>query len=191
MPTTRDRKDSRRSGVNERLETAAAIEDAKAEYVSGRLDSFVRESNRIEGIHRDPTPEEIQAHEELLALDTVTVEDLECFVGRIQPGAELRRRPGMNVRVGAHLPPLGHPKIERELTGLLTAISNAVNGQIERTPWQAHVEYETLHPFQDGNGRSGRALWAWQMLQEGRDPFALPILQHFYYDALDWGRGQL
>ena len=29
--------------------------------------------------------------------------------------------------------------------------------------WTAHCEYEALHPFTDGNGRSGRAIWLWLM----------------------------
>jgi Fic family protein len=36
----------------------------------------------------------------------------------------------------------------------------------------------------DGNGRSGRAIWLWQMLrQEGGAP--LGFLHHFYYQTLE------
>jgi len=37
----------------------------------------------------------------------------------------------------------------------------------------------------DGNGRTGRAIWAWQMQRLGRDPFALPFLHRFYYQTLE------
>ena len=157
----------------------------------GSLTLFVRDSNRIEGIDRDPTREEIAAHEKLLALETLAVEDIEAFVSRVQPGARLRSHEGMNVRVGPHMPPPGGPQITRDLCGLLVMICNAVNGEVSLRPWEAHLEYESLHPFTDGNGRSGRAIWAWQMLREGRDPFALPFLHRAYYEALEWGRRQL
>jgi len=50
--------------------------------------------------------------------------------------------------------------------------------------WQAHCEYEMIHPFEDLNGRTGRILWAWKMIQMKRDPFGIPFLQHFYYSTL-------
>lgn len=158
---------------------------------AGSLVTFVRDSNRIEGIHRDPTRQEIEAHTELLALDTLSIEAVETFVSRIQPDAKLRRRAGLSVRVGPHRAARGGPQIERELAELLTLICNTVGGNGALLPWKAHVEYETLHPFSDGNGRSGRALWAWQMLREGRDPFAIDVLRALYYQSLDWGRGRL
>ena len=53
----------------------------------------------------------------------------------------------------------------------------------ETDPWVFHVQYERLHPFTDGNGRSGRALWAWQMMRR-REGLALGFLHRFYYQTL-------
>ena len=141
------------------------------------LTDFIRESNRIEGIVREPTKEEISAAENFLALGQITVDDVAMLVSVFQPDARLRNRPGMNVRVGRHVAPEGGPEIEKELTGLL----KAVNGDV-LTPYNIHVWYETLHPFIDGNGRSGRMIWAWQMKQ--RTGFPLGFLHHFYYQTL-------
>lgn len=37
---------------------------------------FIRESNKIEGIHRDVTNSELKAYKEFMALETITMDDL-------------------------------------------------------------------------------------------------------------------
>jgi Fic family protein len=151
------------------------------EYVNPTVvRDFIIESNQIEGITRSPLPRELEAHQELLTRDQVTVESLEKFVYTVS-NARLRRRPGMNVRVGSHVVDPGGPEIEARLAQLLRLVCNLD----QLTPFEAHVEYELLHPFMDGNGRSGRALWAWHMIRDDEDPFALPFLHRYYYQSLD------
>ena len=137
-----------------------------------KLADFVRESNRIEGIRRKPLTAEIAAHRDFLASDGALAE-LEHFVSIVQPGAVLRRSAGMNVRVGNHVAPPGGPGIETELRRLLAMTA---------TPYQRHCAYETLHPFMDGNGRSGRVLWLRDM--GGLSCAPLGFLHHWYYQSL-------
>jgi hypothetical protein len=148
------------------------------------LYSFVRESNRIEGILRKPSDAEINVHESFLGLPKVAVRDMERFVETVA-GAGLRKRLGMDVRVGRHVPPPGGPNVAVGLREILW-----LPGIEGRAPWDTHVMYEHLHPFMDGNGRSGRALWAWMRLREDRDPFALGFLHSAYYEALEADRGE-
>ncbi len=144
---------------------------------------FVAESNRIEGITRAPTDDELTAMDKFLQLETVTVGHLEGFVGVYQPGARLRERVGMNVRVGDHVAPPGGPEVVDRLNRILY-LANA-----GEHPYSVHLFYETLHPFMDGNGRSGRALWAWQMVKQNVWPgLRLGFLHAFYYQALSHSR---
>ncbi len=153
---------------------------------------FIAESNAIEGIYRPPSTQEIHAHEQLLEKPALTAADLEMFVALIQPGARLRRRVGMDVRVGGYIAPRGGPEIEAALEELLRGVCH--DDEIRSSdPHETHYRYECLHPFTDGNGRSGRALWLWQnreriaALEEcGKVP--LGFLHRFYYDALAAGR---
>lgn len=151
-------------------------------YTPEELINFIRESNRIEGILRDPTDAEIAASETFLSKDAVTVSGLQAFVSACQPGASLRTQYGMDVRVGSHRPPLGGPKILSGLESLVLGVAAGIH------PYSIHLDYEHLHPFTDGNGRSGRILWAWQMLDQERFPrLMLGFLHAFYYQVLERG----
>ena len=135
---------------------------------------FLRESNAIEGITRPVTDEEIDVTESFLALGEIAVFDMERLVAVYQPDAQLRDRPGLNVIVGSHRAPPGGPEIKCELERILTSAS-------ERLPYKVHQQYESLHPFTDGNGRSGRALWLWMM---GAAGFQIRFLHRWYYQSL-------
>jgi hypothetical protein len=146
---------------------------------------FLIESNKIEGITRNPTNEEMDAAIDFLSLDTLTVADVEKLVSVFQPGATLRERYGQDVRVGNHYPPPGRPGLRTELMHFLFHISEG-----ESTPYHNHIAYETLHPFMDGNGRSGRMIWLWDMSNRGNIDTALELgfLHNFYYQSLQYSR---
>jgi hypothetical protein len=92
--------------------------------------------------------------------------------------------PGMNVRVGAHIPPAGGPHIAIMLKSILAEVNTGT-----MSPYRAHLAYETLHPFMDGNGRSGRAVWLWQMQRDTPySSLALGFLHRFYYQTLGEAR---
>ncbi len=144
-----------------------------------RLTAFVRESNLIEGINREPTREEVEAHERVWRCFSISAQALGDFQAVVAPGKPLRENPGMNVRIGNHVPVEGGPHVLRALQKICR---DAMGGQFV---WTTHVEFEILHPYMDGNGRTGRALWMWQMHHTNRDPFALSFLHRFYYQTLD------
>lgn len=145
------------------------------------LSDFVIESNRIEGIAHSPRLlAEIDATAAFLAHDVLNVTRLVDLVKVYQPDALPRFRQGLDVRVGNHIPPRGGPHIMQALGNLLEAIQTKLDA------YDGHVAYETLHPFTDGNGRSGRAVWLWRM--GGIEKAPLGFLHHFYYQALQHSR---
>lgn len=148
---------------------------ANDKALDDKLIRFQTESNLIEGIDRPVTDAEIYALKAFMHVDKVTVSVLEAYVDIIQPGAKLRDQPGMNVRIGNHWPRSGGPGVRTHLEAILfdTGLS----------AFERHQRYERLHPFMDGNGRSGRALWLRDMggswLSSG-----MCFLHQFYYQSL-------
>lgn len=146
-----------------------------------RYRSFVVESNHIEGLDRNPTFEELQEHARFMELSEVTLDDIVRFVGVYQPDAKLRTKAGLNVTIGNHMPPAGGPGVGYALEELIARVNSS------KDAFTIHVEYESLHPFTDGNGRSGRAIWAW-MMERHHGGYPLGFLHHFYYQSLDSNR---
>lgn len=185
------RPDAPRDGLSQQGPTPTAKEKFAARFAmrvehspeDKWLRAFVRESNRIEGIERDERSgqwdREVAAHVAFLALESVSVANLEVFVDSIC-GEALRERAGMNVRVGNHRPIHGGMHVRTMLAELLEVVNEK-----KLSPFEAHVRYETLHPFMDGNGRSGRVLWLWMMRHALGRLQALGFLHTWYYQSLE------
>ena len=139
------------------------------------LREFLQESNRIEKIDLPISPHEVRMSETFLSLMEITVGDMKLIAEIFQPDAQLRDRPGMNVQVGNHIPVKGGPDIYEHLQDHLRHLKYF-------TPHRNHMDYETLHPFTDCNGRTGRLLWLWEM--GGIENAPLGFLHTFYYQTL-------
>lgn len=151
----------------------------KAKYVipEAKLLEFLLESNKIERKH-GYTPGELIAYKKFLKLELPTITDIERVMDHIQPDAILRDTPSApNVSVGRHIAPNSGPGIRRELEALMNTLDI-------HSPWQFHRLYEFLHPFTDGNGRTGRLIWLWQMVNMYDWRFERPFLHQFYYQTL-------
>lgn len=166
--------------LNKYSETPRAIKKIAWEL------NFVRESNKIEGILRDPLDKELIEFGRFINLTKVEVRDLVQFVNVYQFDARLRDTTSVpGVRVGNHIAPPSGVEILETLQTLLNDVNEGV-ANTGVTPFDAHCRYETLHPFTDGNGRSGRMLWAWHKRISGQVHHVIDraFLHQWYYESL-------
>ena len=101
------------------------------------------------------------------------------------------------VRVGRYLPPPS-----RDVSRLMFELLNWWNNDSQAlspvlTSAILHHRFETIHPFADGNGRTGRALALWELYRRGFDSHHIfSVDEHFwedrprYYAALQAVRAQ-
>ncbi|MDR0946651.1 MAG: Fic family protein [Ruminococcus sp.] len=88
------------------------------------------------------------------------------------------------VRVGSHVAPQPYliaPMIEK----LLADNTNSNKHIIEKTA-EFHLRFETIHPFIDGNGRTGRLLLNFELIKQGFLPINIKYADRKrYYDCFN------
>lgn len=89
------------------------------------------------------------------------------------------------VRVGRHVPPP-----PADVSGLMFELLTWWNGaSMELSPVLSssilHYRFEAIHPFADGNGRTGRALALWDLYRRGFDTHHIFSVDEYYWEDRD------
>lgn len=123
------------------------------------------------------------AASDLATSDAVTVEDVEALHRALLPGERHHGLRGVQNWIGgSSWHPLDAdfvPPVPERVPALMEDLVAAVNGSVLAPLVQAalvHAQFETIHPFTDGNGRVGRALIHTVLRRRGLTPSAvLPV----------------
>ncbi len=145
---------------------------------------FIRESNLVEGI--DNAAEDEQSwqawqwlkNQEVLS-QTVMLE-LHRRIMINQLGNIAGHFRNVQVYVGNHVRPSGEV-MRGELYGWGIDMLERFD---QFTAREMHVRFEKIHPFIDGNGRTGRMFMWWHELKRGEDPTMIRSNEadrHYYY----------
>ena len=129
--------------------------------------------------------QETLRHDDILALHQV-------LAGDVMDQGEAGRYRMINVQVGDHFPP--PPDAVSGLMFELLEWWNTTAPKLSPVLSAAilHHRFETIHPFADGNGRTGRALALWELDRRGFDQHRIFATDEFfqedrprYYQQLD------
>lgn len=114
-------------------------------------------------------------HEDIFRLHKI-------IAAKVMDQGEAGRYRTMRVRVGKYLPPP-----PEDVSGLMFELLNWWNtASLALSPVLSsailHYRFETIHPFADGNGRTGRALALWDLYRRGFDSKHLFSVDEFYWE---------
>jgi Fic family protein len=114
-------------------------------------------------------------HEDILRLHKIMAADV------MDQGTAGRYRT-IAVRVGRHVPPP-----PADVSGLMFELLTWWNKQAQSlspvlSSAIVHYQFEAIHPFADGNGRTGRALALWELYRRGFDTHHIFSVDEFYWE---------
>lgn len=114
-------------------------------------------------------------HEDVLRLHKIIAGDV------MDQGTAGRYRT-IAVRVGRYVPPL-----PQDVSGLMFDLLTWWNRESAKfSPVMSsaivHYQFESIHPFADGNGRTGRALALWELYRRGFDTHHIFSVDEFYWE---------
>lgn len=125
--------------------------------------------------------------EKLAGKKTITHEDVlrlhKIIAGRVMEQGEAGRYRTMRVRVGPYSPP--PPELVSGMMFELLEWWNKNSGSLTPVLSSAivHYQFEAIHPFADGNGRTGRALALWELYRRGFDTHHIFSVDECYWEG--------
>ena len=104
------------------------------------------------------------------------------LAGKVMDQGEAGRYRTIQVRVGRH-----HPLAAADVSGLMFELLEWWNKKApELSPALSssilHYQFEWIHPFADGNGRTGRALALWELYRRGFDSHHIFSVDEYYWE---------
>jgi cell filamentation protein, protein adenylyltransferase len=157
------------------LEQVRAVEEGRPLSVPARARrEVVNYFSALRHIEKQAAKKRI-AHEDVLRLHAI-------IAGGVMDQGEAGRYRTLRVRVGPYFPPS-----PETVSGLMLEFLEWWNGHSrDLSPVLSsaivHYRFEAIHPFADGNGRTGRILALWDLYRRGFDTHHIFSVDEFYWE---------
>lgn len=145
----------------------------------------LRESNGIEGVYDDASlVQAIKAWEYVMKYKKLTPAIVCKTHGILMKNQDLKNHEKgafrtIPVYIGHH-EATDYKKIERLVSAWCDSMNHTHKGA-EEFSRILHVQYEGIHPFVDGNGRTGRIFMNWHRVRNGLEPLVIWEDDRFEY----------
>lgn len=141
------------------------------------MNEWIRESNLIEGV--DELEEDRRSlrawnwflKQSFLTRRVILEVHRKIMLKKLKEAGRLRR---CNVSVGGRICP-HYSQVDDLLYFWINGSAKTM------TPERAHVIFEKIHPFIDGNGRTGRMIMNWQRVKAGEEPLLIRAAERWSY----------
>lgn len=167
--------------------------ETKETQINEEINIFLSESNAIEGVYdNDSLKQARTAWNYLISQTKLTSENIQnthqlLMANQDLPTEYKGKWRTCRVWVGrTEAQPYDKiPQLIQEWLDEIDSLSNTnLNDEEKALPFQnLHVQYEHIHPFVDGNGRTGRMFWNFLRLKNG-----LPLITVYKKDRFDYYR---
>lgn len=157
------------------LEQVRAVEAGEALPVAARARrEVVNYFAALRHVEKQAAAKRI-AQEDVLRLHRIVA-------GEVMDQGDAGRYRAMRVRVGEYVPPAPGevPRLMRQLLDWWNDDAPALSPVLSSAV--VHYRFEAIHPFADGNGRTGRALALWELYRRGFDTHHIFSVDEFYWE---------
>lgn len=158
------------------LEQVRALEEGRTLATSG-------ERAKREAVNYFAGLRYVEKHASMKRVGHTNVLELHrILAGEVMDQGEAGRYRTIAVRVGRYLPPP-----PSAVSGLMFELLEWWNKEsVKLSPVLSsailHYQFEAIHPFADGNGRTGRALALWELYRRGFDTHHIFSVDEYYWE---------
>jgi Fic family protein len=157
------------------LEEVRAVEEGAALPIPGRVrQEVVNYFAALRHIEKEAS-KKVLGHDDVFRLHRIVA-------GDVMDQGDAGRYRTIRVRVGDFMPP-----VPEDVSGLMFELLEWWNTESQMlspvlSSAIVHHRFETIHPFADGNGRTGRALALWDLYRRGFDSHHIFSVDEFYWE---------